>query len=137
MHHLCGFSHGAAGIGHALAELFAATGDARFCGGRRARLRLRAVVARSRPGPGRTSAASHAAGRDVPLPTADSWCNGAAGIALSRLRAAELLGDGARCTMTPTLALAACELRCAELLAPRSATTSPSATARPARQTRC
>ena len=29
-HHLCGLSHGAGGIGWALAELYAATGDARF-----------------------------------------------------------------------------------------------------------
>ena len=40
MHHLCGFSHGAAGIGLALAELFAVTGDDPVRGGRRAGLRL-------------------------------------------------------------------------------------------------
>ena len=30
MHNLCGYAHGAAGIGHAFAELFGATGDSRF-----------------------------------------------------------------------------------------------------------
>lgn len=117
MHNLCGYAHGAAGIGHAFAELFGATGDSRF---KNAAMRafdyerswldpeaktwpdLRAIARR--------------AGRDTPLPTSDSWCNGAPGIALSRLRASELLAS-------PSLggeadvALAACDRWAAELLA--------------------
>ena len=34
---------------------------------------------------------ARAAPRDAPLPASGSWCNGAAGIALSRIRATELL----------------------------------------------
>ena len=121
MHHLCGFSHGAAGIGLALAELFAATGDDRF--GRAAERAFDYERSWLDPDTGTwpdLRGVSHAAGRDMPLPTAGSWCNGAAGIALSRLRAAELLGTG-ELHRDAELALAACELRCAELLthAPR------------------
>jgi lantibiotic modifying enzyme len=46
---------------------------------------------------------------------ADSWCNGAAGIALSRMRAAELLGS-ATLRRDADLALAACERHVTELL---------------------
>lgn len=95
MHNLCGFSHGAAGIGHALGELYGVTEEVRF---RRAAERafdyerswfdcqtaawpdLRGVARRVPP--------------DAPLPTAGSWCHGAPGIALSRLRANQLLGPG-------------------------------------------
>jgi len=116
MHNLCGYAHGAAGVGHALAELFGATGEARY---REAAVRafdyerswldvrtgtwpdLRGVTRR--------------AGTDAPVPTADSWCNGAAGIALSRLRACELLGSPA-IRRDAELAVAACERHVANLL---------------------
>jgi len=117
MHHLCGFSHGAAGIGLALAELFAATGDDRF--GRAAERAFDYERSWLDPGTGEwpdLRGVGHAAGHDVPAPTPGSWCNGAAGIALSRLRAAELLGTAAP-RRDAELALAACERRCAELLA--------------------
>jgi lantibiotic modifying enzyme len=109
MHHLCGYAHGAAGIGHALAEVFGATGDDRY---REAATRAceyerswRDVCAGAWPD---LRGVAQRAGKDVPLPVANSWCNGAPGIALSRLRAAELLGsrtlrDDAQ------LAFAACE----------------------------
>jgi len=116
MHNLCGYAHGAAGIGHALAELYGVTGDARY---REAATRafeyerswldstagtwpdLRGVARRAR--------------RDAPVPAADSWCNGAPGIALSRMRAAELL-ESAEVRRDADLALAACERHVAELL---------------------
>jgi lantibiotic modifying enzyme len=115
MHHLCGFSHGAAGIGHALAELYAATGEARFeSAAERAFDYERSwfdPLAGTWPdlrGVGR------AAGRDAPVPTAESWCNGAAGIALSRIRAAELLRSPA-VHHDAELAVAACERHGIEL----------------------
>lgn len=92
---LTGYSHGAAGVGHALLELAAATGEERF---HEAAWRtfayerrwfdattgnwadLRNVSCRTKPGsPG--------------LPTMIAWCHGAPGIALARLRAWELTGD--------------------------------------------
>jgi lantibiotic modifying enzyme len=116
MHNLCGYAHGAAGIGHALAELYGVTGEARY---REAAVRafdyerswldvgagtwpdLRGVARR--------------AGTDVLVPATDSWCNGAPGIALSRLRAGELLGC-AEVGRDGELALAACERHVADLL---------------------
>ena len=109
MHNLCGYAHGAAGVGHALAELAVVTGDARY-GEAAARAfdyerawldPLRGTWADLR-GIGRR------VGRDAPVPAADSWCNGAPGIALSRMRAAELLG-GAALLRDGDIALAACE----------------------------
>lgn len=96
---LTGFSHGAAGIGSALLELFAATGDDRYRDGAMHAFAyerqwldaatgnwadLRQVPRRTRPGsPGLTAMVA--------------WCHGAPGIALARLRAWELTGDaGAR-----------------------------------------
>jgi lantibiotic modifying enzyme len=93
--HLCGLSHGAGGIGWALVELFAATGDERFRTGAAGAfayerswldatsgmwpdLRLPGQR-RGRPLTG-TSAAT------------GTWCHGEAGIALTRSRAAALPG---------------------------------------------
>jgi lantibiotic biosynthesis protein len=118
MHDLCGYAHGAAGIGHALAELFGATGEARF---REAAERafdyerswldprsgtwpdLRGVARRSR--------------RDAPAPAAHWWCNGAPGIALSRLRAGHIVGSEPL-RHDAHLAIAACERHLGELRAP-------------------
>ena len=55
-------------------------------------------------------------GRDAPVPAADSWCNGAPGIALSRMRAAELVGRAAL-RRDADIALAACERYVDELIA--------------------
>ena len=89
-------------------------------GRRRAGIRPRALVVRRRTGtwPDLRDVARRA-GRDAPMPTADSWCNGAPGIALSRLRAAELLGSTAL-YCDADLALAACERHVSELLVARS-----------------
>ncbi len=91
--HLCGLSHGAAGIGHALLELFAATGDDRF--------RAAAVGAFSyeRSWLDETTGTwpdlripGQRRGSLLPAATVGTWCHGEAGIALCRLHAHELLG---------------------------------------------
>jgi lantibiotic modifying enzyme len=117
MHHLCGISHGAAGIGLALAELSAVAGDLRFGHAaerafdyERSWFDPLAATWPDLRGVGRS------AGRDIPLPTAESWCNGAGGIALSRLRAAALLGSVAL-SEDAEHAFAACERHGFELLA--------------------
>jgi lantibiotic modifying enzyme len=116
MHNLCGFSHGAAGIGHALAELFGVTGDARFRDAAERAFDHERSWFDSRTGtwPDLRDVA-RLARRDAPMPTSDSWCNGAPGIALSRLRAARLL-ESAALHHDADLALAACERHVAELL---------------------
>jgi lantibiotic modifying enzyme len=116
MHHLCGFSHGAAGIGHALAELYAATGEARF--GNAAERAFDYERSWLDPLSGTwpdLRGVGRAAGRKTPVPTADSWCNGTAGIALSRIRAAELLESPAICR-DAEIAVAACERHGAGLM---------------------
>jgi lantibiotic modifying enzyme len=117
MHNPCGYAHGAAGIGHALAELCAATGEHRF-----GEAALRAfdyerswldTATRTWPD---LRAVARRAGRDAPVPYSDSWCNGAPGIALSRLRAAQLLPSPVL-EHDADIALAASERWVAELLA--------------------
>lgn len=94
---LTGFSHGAAGVGYALLELFHVTGDSKY------RKAAKAAFAyerrwydagqqnwpdlREEPGQPRPSRKA--------LPFATAWCHGAPGIALSRLRAYEILRDDA------------------------------------------
>ncbi len=94
---LCGIAHGAAGIGLAFVELFAATDDERFrqaavgafayerswldpATGAWPDLRVPGV----RRGPGRAES-----------PMTGAWCHGAPGIALTRVRAGAVLGAGA------------------------------------------
>jgi lantibiotic modifying enzyme len=93
MHSLCGFAHGAAGAAHALLELAAVTGEERFrdaaegaFGYERAWADSSGGAVPDLRGVGRTVA------RDVPLPATESWCRGAPGVALARMRADELLG---------------------------------------------
>lgn len=94
---LAGLSHGAAGVAWALAELYDVVGDKRYSSAC-----LRAVeYERSwfdadignwpdlRHAPSRTRTHS----QETPLPFASYWCHGAPGIALSRIRAHEVLGD--------------------------------------------
>jgi lantibiotic biosynthesis protein len=92
---LTGFSHGAAGAGYALLELYGASGDARY----RATA-IRAFSYERRwfdPGAGNwpdfRRSDSRRAQRSRPATFAITWCHGAPGIALSRLRAVELTGD--------------------------------------------
>ena len=103
MHDLCGYAHGAAGIGHALAELFGATGEARFRDAAERAFDYERSWLDPGRGPGPTCAASRAApGGEAPVvPAAESWCNGAPGIALSRLRADGAARVRRRCGATP------------------------------------
>lgn len=93
--HLCGLAHGAAGIGSALLALFEVTGDHRF--------RTGAVGAfayeRAWMDPTAGTYPDHRLhgyrrGRPHPFPSPalGTWCHGEAGIALTRLRAAAVLG---------------------------------------------
>jgi lantibiotic modifying enzyme len=109
MHNLCGYLHGAAGIGHALAELFEATGEARFRHASERAFDYERSWLDTRMGtwPDLRGIARRA-GRDMPVPDSDSWCNGSLGIALSRLRAAELF-TSEPLRREADMALAACE----------------------------
>lgn len=91
--HLCGLSHGAAGIGWALLELYAATGEERF------RTGAAGAFAYERswfdPEAGTwpdLRIGGQRRGRCVPSPAIGTWCHGEGGIALTRLRASEILG---------------------------------------------
>lgn len=91
--HLTGFAHGAAGIGHALAELYEATREATY---RHAALRAFdyertwfSATDGNWPDLRRTN--RQAAARQPVF--GQAWCHGAPGIALSRLRAYDILGE--------------------------------------------
>lgn len=95
---LLGYAHGASGIGHALLELSAATGEPVFRhGAEQAWLYERRFF---HP-PSRNWAdfrlPAEDPGPDAPLPwvprTRTAWCSGAGGIGLARTRGALLLGD--------------------------------------------
>jgi lantibiotic biosynthesis protein len=98
LHGLCGFSHGAAGIGHALLELWAATGETRFrdAGEGAFDYERSWFVRRGGTWPDLREI-ERRAGSDVPAPVSPTWCQGAPGIALSRLRAGRLLQSGTVC----------------------------------------
>ena len=91
MHNLCGYAHGAAGAGHALIELFAATGEARFRRAAEGAFAYERSWIRGGAWPDLVGVA-RAAGRDVLVPAVASWCHGAAGSAFARTRAARLVG---------------------------------------------
>jgi lantibiotic modifying enzyme len=83
---LTGFSHGTAGIGWALAELYAATQEGRFLAAAREAFRYE----RSCWNPAeRNWPDFRVAEPEYPV----LWCHGAAGIGFSRLRAWQILGD--------------------------------------------
>jgi type 2 lantibiotic biosynthesis protein LanM len=92
---LTGFSHGCAGVGYALLELFRATRDAKYRKAAEAAFRYERSWCdsdlqnwpdlREEPGQPRPNLRA--------LPFCNSWCHGAPGIALSRLRAYEILSD--------------------------------------------
>ena len=100
-------SHGAAGIGWALLELYAATGDERFRSGAEGAFAYERWWLDRGParGPICGSAGSAASGACA-SPAIGSWCHGEAGIALTRLRAAERSRARTRTRPRPQLALA-------------------------------
>lgn len=99
-HHLCGAAHGAGGIGWALLELFAATGEQRFRDG------VTGAFAYERswldPGSGRwpdlrVGGQRRGVGQAIDSGMTGTWCYGEAGIALTRLCAIAALGEGPHC----------------------------------------
>jgi lantibiotic modifying enzyme len=118
-HHLCGIAHGASGIGWALLELFAATGDERF------RTGAAGAFAYERSWLNTTSGtwpdlriAGQRRGRSQTdgSATTGTWCRGEAGIAQTRLRAVALSGGEAE-RRDATFALATTRRHVAGLLA--------------------
>ena len=97
---LLGYAHGASGIGHALLELAAVTGEAGFRYGAEQAFLYERRYHRPELGnwPDFRYAAADAAPRADPAPAPyhpsfrTAWCHGATGIGLARLRAWELLG---------------------------------------------
>ncbi len=97
-HHLCGLSHGAAGIGWALVELFAATDDARFAAAASEAFAYERSWVNTETGSWpdlRVAGQRRGAKTRFDSPAIATWCHGEAGIALTRLRAAEVLGTDA------------------------------------------
>ncbi|MCG8456834.1 MAG: T3SS effector HopA1 family protein, partial [Holophagales bacterium] len=90
---LCGYSHGAAGVSVALADLHAATGEEAFS--RAARSGLRYERAHFRPEAGNWLDLRSPPGSPASA-SAMAWCHGAPGIALSRLALLSSLGDDAQ-----------------------------------------
>ncbi|MEO8288405.1 MAG: lanthionine synthetase LanC family protein [Chloroflexota bacterium] len=92
---LTGLSHGAAGIGLALLELWAATGEDTYCHAAEGAFTYERswFDASEANWPDFREKPFRSHGRPVKPSFALYWCHGAPGIALSRLRAAELLGD--------------------------------------------
>jgi len=94
-YHLTGLSHGTAGIGYALLELFKATGDVRY----RHATEMAYQYERGWFDPEAKNwpdlREAPAVRKHCPSSLAFStfWCHGAPGIALSRLRAHQILGD--------------------------------------------
>ncbi|SRR5579871_728435 len=85
---LTGLGHGAAGIAWALLELWRATGDHRYRAAAEKGFRYEQSCFSAERGNWADFRAWSAAKPHIDY--SDSWCNGAAGIAFSRLRAAEL-----------------------------------------------
>ena len=92
---LTGYSHGAAGIGMALFELWHATGDERFHDYATRAFDFERSWFNPDEGnwPDLRTVDDLSERPDGPFPYATFWCHGAPGIALSRLRAWELTGD--------------------------------------------
>jgi lantibiotic modifying enzyme len=92
--HLCGLAHGASGIGAALAELFAATGDERFAAAARGAFAYERFRFDAESGLWPDLRTPPRVGRGAMRAT---WCYGEAGIAISRLRASRVLDDERLC----------------------------------------
>jgi lantibiotic biosynthesis protein len=108
-HQLCGLSHGAAGIGWALLELYAVTGDERFGTGARGAFAYERswLDAESGTWPDlRIGGQRRGTTRRITSPAVGTWCHGEGGIALTRLRAIDVLGRDA-CVRDAEVALEA------------------------------
>jgi lantibiotic biosynthesis protein len=92
---LTGLSHGAAGAGYALLELYAATGDARYraAANRAFDYERRWFDRGAENWPDFRWSRSRRRQSSRPAAFATAWCHGAPGIALSRLRAVEHSSD--------------------------------------------
>jgi lantibiotic modifying enzyme len=92
---LLGFSHGAAGIGYALHELFRAAGLDRHRDAARRAFRYEEKWFQSEQAnwPDFRELTKADLRRKMSIPSATLWCHGAPGIALSRIRAAAALAD--------------------------------------------
>lgn len=93
--HLTGLSHGTAGVGAALLALFQATGLDRFRAAAQASFEYERSWYDAEQGNWPHLDGTTGASRQVnaALPFVSHWCHGAPGIALSRLRAWQILGD--------------------------------------------
>jgi lantibiotic modifying enzyme len=93
--HLCGLSHGAAGVGWALLELYAVTGDERFRAGAEGAFAYERSWLDRNSGTWpdlRIGGQRRGSRRRAPSPAIGTWCHGEGGIALTRMRAADVLG---------------------------------------------
>ena len=92
---LTGFSHGTAGVGYALLELFHATGDSQYrtAAEQAFTYERRCFDAETGNWPDFREVFSQNKLSKQPLSFTTAWCHGAPGIALSRLRAHEILDD--------------------------------------------
>jgi class II lanthipeptide synthase len=91
--HLCGLSHGAGGVGWALLELWAATGDDRFRSAAEGAFAYERSWFDQASGtwPDLRIGGRRRGARGPASSTVGTWCHGEAGAALTRLRAATLL----------------------------------------------
>jgi lantibiotic biosynthesis protein len=101
---LTGFSHGTAGVGYALMELGHATDDSEYLRAAEQAFRYERYWFDAAVGNWPDFRERLAPGKRRPLSFATYWCHGAPGIALSRLRAYEVLHDE-RCKDEATAAL--------------------------------
>ena len=94
-YNLTGFSHGAAGIGYALLELFQATGDTKYRATAERAFEYERSWFDAEKGnwPDFREAGKPSKKRQLPQTFATFWCHGAPGIGLARLRAYEMLND--------------------------------------------
>jgi lantibiotic modifying enzyme len=92
--HLCGLSHGAGGIGWALLELYAVTSDQRFRAGAEGAFAYERSWLDRESGtwPDLRIGGQRRGGPRAQSPAIGTWCHGEGGIALTRLRAVEVLG---------------------------------------------
>jgi lantibiotic modifying enzyme len=103
---LTGFSHGTAGAGYALLELYVATGEGRFreVAEQAFNYERRWFDPAAENWPDFRRDPSERSRRPIGNAFATAWCHGAPGIAISRLRALEITGD-ATCRVEAVTAL--------------------------------